>query len=147
MGLAYTDQLQHRSQLIDVTANTHAGKIAASQSNQSRDSGGGRRHMITVYSEGLKGATIRYLGRGGGAVFAWSFLFISQGRLTALFFSTQDRMEIFISIFILYLCQPPLWIKYLFPPCLVAIYLFHPFSPQKYLFPNSCSLSIPMMTP
>ena len=27
------------------------------------------------------------------------------------FFSRQDRVEIFISIFILYLFQPPVWIK------------------------------------
>ena len=67
----------------------------------------------------------------GGGVFAWSFLFISQGRLKALFPSPQDRLEIFLSM---YLFQPPLRIKYLFPPCLVAIYLFHPFFPQNYLF-------------
>ena len=47
-------------------------------------------------------------GGGGGGVedFAWSFLFISQGRLEAYFFSPQDRLEIFISMFILYLFQP-----------------------------------------
>ena len=51
---------------------------------------------------------------------------ISQGMLKALFFSPQpqDRLEIFISIFILHSFQPPLWIKYLFPPCLAANYLF-----------------------
>ena len=80
----------------------------------------------------VKGVTIIDIGGGGAGVFAWPILFISQGRLKALFFSPQDRLEIFI----LYLFQPPLWIKYLFPPCLVDIYLFHPFPPQKYLFPE-----------
>ena len=46
-----------------------------------------------------KGTIIRHR-RGGGV---WSFLFTSQGRFKALFISPQDRLEIFISIFILYL--------------------------------------------
>ena len=63
-------------------------------------------------------------------------IFFSQERLKAFnFFSPQDRLKIFISMFILYLFQPPVWIKYLFPPCL-AIYFFHPFFLQKYLFPK-----------
>ena len=60
------------------------------------------------------GVTIRYRGGGGAGVFAWPFLFISQGSLKSVF-SPQDRLEIFISIFILYLFQPPLWTKYLVP--------------------------------
>ena len=55
-------------------------------------------------------------------------------------FSHQDRLEIFISIFILYLFPPPVWVKYLFPPCLVAIYFFHPFFLQKYLFPKNSKM-------
>ena len=74
------------------------------------------------------------VGGGGAGAFGWPFLFISQGRLKALFCLPQDRLEMFISIFILYLFQPPLWIKYLFPPCLVAIYLFHPFFPTKKIY-------------
>ena len=50
-------------------------------------------------------ATPLAIWRGCG-VFAWQFLFISQGRLKALFCSAQDRLGIFISIFILYLFQP-----------------------------------------
>ena len=96
-------------------------------------------------------ATIRYLGGGLHGAFAWPFLFISQERLKALIFSPQDRLEIFISIFILHwfinyilfiyymITQPPVWVKYLFPPYLVAIYLFHPFFLQKYLFPKNSS--------
>ena len=76
---------------------------------------------------------------GGAEVFACPFSFISQERFKALFFSPKDRLEIFISIFILYLCQPPVWVKYLFPPYLVAIHLFHPFFLQKYLFPKNSS--------
>ena len=61
-----------------------------------------------------KGATIRYLG--GGQEFLPGHLFISQERLKALICSPQDRLEIFISTFILYLFEPPVWVKYLFPP-------------------------------
>ena len=71
-------------------------------------------------------------GGGGGLEFLpGHFYLFLQMRLKAVFFSLQGRLEIFISI-LLYLFQPPLWIKYLCPPCLVVIYLFHPFSAQKY---------------
>ena len=52
----------------------------------------------------------------------------------------------FISIFILVLFQPPLWLKYLFSPCIsVAIYLFHPFSPTKIFI--SKTLQAPQYPP
>ena len=60
---------------------------------------------------------------------AWSFCLA--------IFSPQDRLEIFISMF-LYLFQPPVG-KILIStigPYLVAIYLFRPFFLQKYLFPK-----------
>ena len=57
----------------------------------------------------VRGSPLDIWGRPG--VFAWLFLFISQERLKALIFSPQDRLEIFISIFILYLFQPPVWVK------------------------------------
>ena len=86
---------------------------------------GGRGHLAIFHDHDYKvdkakaRATIRYLG-GVAGVFACPFLFISQGRLKALFFYLdQDRLEIFISIFILYFDPPlslTLWIKYLFQP-------------------------------
>ena len=42
-------------------------------------------------------------GGGGGWSFSLVILFISQGRLKYYFFSPQDRLEISISISILYL--------------------------------------------
>ena len=56
-------------------------------------------HSVSVFSGPPSGV--------GAGVFALSFLFISQVRLKALFFSAQDMQEIFNSIFILYLFQPP----------------------------------------
>ena len=48
-----------------------------------------------------KGATFTALISGGGG--AWSFCLA--------IFSHQNRLEIFISMF-LYLFQPPVWVKY-----------------------------------
>ena len=71
-----------------------------------------------------KGATIRY---GGGGWICFLVIFGDFMReIKSFIFSPQNRLEIFISIFILYLFQRPLWITYLFPPCFVANYLFHP---------------------
>ena len=42
--------------------------------------------MLMLPETVVKGTTIRYRGGGGGLVFAWPFLFISQGRWKALFF-------------------------------------------------------------
>ena len=42
-----------------------------------------------------------------------------------LYFLAADMLQIFISIFILYFVQPPLWIKYLFPPCLNCGHIFY----------------------
>ena len=51
--------------------------------------------------------------------FAWPFLFISQERWKALFFSPQE------------------WLYFHQALIFVAIYLFSPFLPQKYLFPKN----------
>ena len=62
---------------------------------------------------------------GGGGWICFLVIFGDFMReIKSFIFSPQNRLEIFISIFILYLFQRPLWITYLFPPCFNCGQLF-----------------------
>ena len=47
-------------------------------------------------------------GGGGGGIFAWSIFIYFTREIENCIFSPQDRLGILISLFILYLFQPPL---------------------------------------
>ena len=79
---------------------------------------------------GLKGVTIRYLG-GGAGVFAYPFLFISQGRWKVLFFHLKIGWKYLLQY--LYLFQAPLWKNIYFHHALLPfIYLTH--FPHKNIY-------------
>ena len=64
------------------------------------------------------------IGGGGGLEFLPGHFYFFTREMESFIFSPQDRLEIFLSTFILYLFQLPLWIKYLSPPCLNCGHLF-----------------------
>ena len=102
------------------------------------DRGGGVqgiRPALLLGNQKLRGPPLDIWGE------AWSFclaIFIYFTREIESFNLFHLRIGCkYYSNILLYLFQPPVWVKYLFPPYLVAIYLFHPFFLQKYLFPKN----------
>ena len=96
--------------------------------------GQGIRPALLLGNQKLRGPLLDIWGE------AWSFclaIFIYFTREIESFNLLHHRIGCkYYSNILLYLFQPPVWVKYLFPPYLVVIYLFHPFFLQKYLFPK-----------